>query len=157
MHQKIIIREYTQKDQKELLHLLQLNTPAFFAKTEETDFIHYLKYEREDYFVLELDGVIIGCGGINFTENQTTGKISWDILHPEYQGKGFGKMLLEYRIQRLLNTSEINQILVRTSQLVYPFYEKSGFQLLEIVKDYWAQGYDLYLMKYPVKRNKEKS
>jgi N-acetylglutamate synthase-like GNAT family acetyltransferase len=157
MPPKIIIREYAQKDQNELFHLLQLNTPAYFAKAEEADFIHYLEHELEDYFVMELDGTIIGCGGINYSDDKASGKISWDILHPEYQGKGFGKMLLEYRIQRLLNTSGISQITVRTSQLVYPFYEKSGFRLLEIVKDYWAEGYDLYLMEYPVKRSTEKS
>jgi len=157
MHQNTIIRKYAQKDQKELLQILRLNTPAFFAEAEEADFVHYLKYELEDYFVLELDGIIIGCGGINFSDDKTTGRIIWDMLHPEYQGKGFGKMLLEYRIAQLLNTPEIGQILVRTSQLVYTFYEKSGFHLLEIVKDYWAEGYDLYLMEYPVKRSTEKS
>lgn len=157
MYQNNIIREYAQKDQKEVLQILRLNTPAFFAEAEETDFVHYLQHEREDYFVLELNGIIIGCGGINYSDNKTSGKISWDMLHPEYQGKGFGKMLLKYRIEQLLNTPEIRQILVRTSQLVYTFYEKSGFHLLEIVKDYWAEGYDLYLMEYPVKRSTEKS
>jgi len=33
--------------------------------------------ERELYFVLLLNKEIVGCGGINFTDDKTTGKISW--------------------------------------------------------------------------------
>jgi ribosomal protein S18 acetylase RimI-like enzyme len=31
--------------------------------------------------------------------------------------------------------------------LVYPFYEKHGFELIEIVQDYWSRGFDLYRME----------
>jgi ribosomal protein S18 acetylase RimI-like enzyme len=42
----------------------------------------------------------------------------------------------------------ITTIMVRTSQLAYKFYEKNGFILKEIEKDYWAKGFDLYSMTY---------
>ena len=44
--------------------------------------------------------------------------------------------------------SSVQTLIVRTSQLVYRFYEKQGFELEKVVKDYWAEGYDLYLMRY---------
>lgn len=91
---------------------------------------------------------IAGCGGINFSENGSTGKISWDILYPQYQGKGLGTTLLHYRINKLKEMEHIKAITVRTSQLVYRFYEKNGFVLQEVVKDYWAKGFDLYQMNY---------
>ncbi|WP_242693310.1 GNAT family N-acetyltransferase [Sabulibacter ruber] len=148
MNPQILIREYQKEDQPVILELLRLNTPAYFSPEEEQDLIHYLNNEIERYFVLEYDGNVVGSGGINFSEDQATGKISWDILHPTYQGKGLGSLLLNHRIDTLKNLPQIRTISVRTSQLVYRFYEKQGFQLLEVVKDYWAPGYDMYRMEY---------
>ncbi|EMR01507.1 hypothetical protein ADICEAN_03364 [Cesiribacter andamanensis AMV16] len=42
---------------------------------------------------------------------------------------------------------EVATIVVRTSQLVYRFYEKGGFTLKEVVQEYWAPGFDLYYME----------
>ena len=50
-------------------------------------------------------GHVVGCGGINFAENKTIGKISWDIIHPDFQGKSLGTKLLKYRIEVLENYS----------------------------------------------------
>jgi hypothetical protein len=36
--------------------------------------------------------------------------------------------------------------MVRTTQLVYPFYQKAGFTLDKVEQDYWANGFDLYQM-----------
>ena len=52
-------------------------------------------------------------------------------------------MLLEHRITILKDINSIEKIIVRTSQLTYTFYEKSGFEIIKIVKDYWAKGFDL--------------
>lgn len=147
----IAIREYRTTDKESLLELIRLNTPRYFAAEEELSFGKYLDEEVELYYVLLVDGKIAGCGGINFADGKTTGKISWDIIHPDYQGKSLGKRLLRFRIDKLGSISGIRKITVRTSQLVYKFYEKQGFVLLETQKDYWAQGLDLYKMEYGAK------
>ena len=130
------------------MNLIRLNTPEYFAPEEEDDFSNYLDNERELYNVLLFNEKIVGCGGINFAENKTIGKISWDILHPEYQGKSLGTRLLEYRIEKLESIKSVQKITVRTSQVAYQFYEKQGFELKEIKKDYWAKGFDMYKMEY---------
>jgi ribosomal protein S18 acetylase RimI-like enzyme len=90
----------------------------------------------------------VGGGGFNFSGDETTGKISWDLVHPDFQARSLGSMLLKYRIEKLKAFATVQQITVRTSQLVYQFYEKSGFELIEIVENYWAKGYHLYKMRY---------
>ena len=140
------IRPYKPQDKTAVLDLLRSNTPEFFAPAEEQEFIHYLDNEVEDYFVVEQENKTIGAGGINYFENERTARISWDIIDPNMQGKGVGKQLTQHRINYIKNKN-IDIIVVRTSQMTYEFYEKMGFKLSEVAKDYWAEGFDLYLMK----------
>ena len=69
-------------------------------------------------------GHVVGCGRINFAENKTIWKISWDIIHPDFQGKSLGTKLLKYRIEVLKTIPGIQKITVRTLQVAYKFYEK---------------------------------
>ena len=141
-----MIRSYSSSDKPALLNLIRLNTPAYFAPEEATDFDTYLDNEIEDYFVVVQEGTIIGCGGINYEPNVNAAVISWDIIHPDYQGKGIGKELLHFRINKIKEKNEYAQIIVRTAQFTFDFYKKAGFQLTETKKDYWAKGIDLYFM-----------
>jgi len=144
----IIIREYQQADKNAVMDLIRQNTPEYFAPEEEADLSSYLDSERELYYVLLFKNELVGCGGINFAGNKTIGKISWDIVHPKYQGKSLGAQLLKHRIEILKSIDSIQKITVRTSQLAYKFYEKQGFTLKDIKKDYWAKGFDMYSMEY---------
>lgn len=143
----IHIREYNQSDAGSILALFRLNTPKFFSQSEEQDLIEYLGYHIDHYYVVEDKQRIIGCGGINFSEDMTSVRISWDIIHPDYQGKGVGSLLVRHRLEKIKEYPRIKTIIVRTSQVAYRFYEKQGFILKEVVKDYWAKGFDLYYME----------
>lgn len=144
----VSIREYKESDKTALIALLRLNTPQYFSHEEEADFLSYLKSEIELYFVVEDEHSIVGCGGINFLANNTVGVLSWDILHPDHQRKGIGTLLAEHRIELLNSQKKVTTIRVRTSQMACEFYRKIGFDLLEVKKDYWSKGYDLYDMNY---------
>lgn len=140
----MIIRKHTDSDRKRIMELLKLNIPEYFSPEEEEDLIDYLDNHADNYYVIEDDNVIVGCGGFNLSEDGETGKISWDIFDPQSQGKGYGSVLTKFRIQRIKEIEGVKIVSVRTSQLVYPFYEKFGLELREVVKDYWAKGFDLY-------------
>lgn len=141
------IREFIISDESAVIDLLRLNTPKYFAPAEELDFLKYLENEIEFYYVLIFDNKIVGCGGINFDDIQT-GVISWDIIHPEYQGQSLGTQLLKYRIDKLKSIPIVQNIIVRTSQLTYKFYEKQNFKVIEIFKNYWSEDFDMYYMRY---------
>lgn len=124
------IRPYTKNDKTAVLELLRLNTPDFFDPAEEEDLIEYLDKEIEKYFVVATaNGEIIGAGGINYFPEEKRARISWDIIRPDSQGKGIGKKLTGYRIDRLNRRRGIDHIIVRTSQIAYKFYEKMGFKV----------------------------
>ncbi|WP_300567741.1 GNAT family N-acetyltransferase [Flavobacterium sp.] len=142
------IRDYHPNDKTKVVAILKLNVPQYFAENEIADLEHYLDHEIEKYYVVELDNQIIGAGGINFEKNHTIGKISWDFLHPEFQGMGVGGALLQHRLTILKSMPEVATIMVRTSQLAHQFYEKNGFALEEIHKDFWAEGFDMHKMIY---------
>lgn len=142
------IRKYTKADKSALLNIISLNVPEYFAESEIEDYNLYLEDEVEDYFVVIESGVIVGAGGINYKLNEATAYISWDVIHPDYQNKGIGKTLLNYRINLISGNANIHKTVVRTSQLVYRFYEKNGFGLKEVHHDYWAKGFDMYYMIY---------
>ncbi len=136
-----MIRQYSPNDKSKTIELLRRNTPEYFAVSEEVAFENYLTTEVEDYFVYEDHSEIIGAGGINYFPQKKLARISWDIIAPEHQGKGIGKKLLQHRIKHLNQNPNIEQIVVRTSQLVSHFYKKAGFELDRIEKDFWAKGY----------------
>ena len=140
----MIIRKHKESDRTKIIELLRLNTPEYFSPDEECDLIYYLDNYADNYYVVEVDNVIVGCGGFNLSDDGETGKISWDIFDTQKQGKGYGSALTRFRIKKMKEIDSIKIISVRTSQLVYPFYEKFGLKIREIVKDYWAEGFDLY-------------
>jgi ribosomal protein S18 acetylase RimI-like enzyme len=143
----MIIRLYTPTDDENIISLLRLNTPKYFAPEEEQDLRDYFANDIDNYYVVDDNGTIVGSGGFNLTNEGKNAAISWDIIHPDYQGKGVGKLLTQYRIDRIKEIDTVENISVRTSQLVFKFYEKFGFVLKEITKDYWAEGLDMYRME----------
>lgn len=146
-----MISVYQHINQKAIIELLRYNTPQYFSPKEEKDLVYYLNYHSNHYYIIEIDQLIVGAGGFNLTEDQETAKISWDMIHPQYQGKGFGTELTKFRIQKIKKIKSVKTISVRTSQLAYRFYEKFGLETKKIVEDFWDDGFDLYQMDNDIK------
>lgn len=145
------IRIYNPHDKEKIIQLIQLNTPQYFAIEEEKELIFYLDNFSQQFYLIEKNNEILACGGINeVSENPNKMRLSWDIVHPLAQGNGFGTELTKFRIDQIKQMPYINTIEVRTSQLVEFYYQKFGFKTVEIIKDYWAKGFDLYRMEMPI-------
>ncbi len=149
----MIIRTYRDSDKTSVLNLFRENTPLYFALSEEIDFEHYLEKEIEDYFVVSQNSEIVGCGGINYFNEQRTARLSWDIVKPSSHGKGYGRELTLHRLELLKKNQNVDVIVVRTSQHTYKFYEKMGFAVSKIRENFWAIGFDLYEMTLTSKSN----
>ena len=142
----MLVRKYNDSDRTKVLELFKKNTPEYFTPTEEKDLIYYLDNHAENFYVLKVDNKIVCCGGYNISEDPEVVRISWDIVDPQHQGKGFGGELTLFRIEKMSEIPGVKTLSVRTSQLAYKFYERFGFVLKEKVKDFWAPGFDMYRM-----------
>lgn len=142
------IRPYTPADKPALLNLFRLNTPRYFHESEVPLLANYLEEQVEDFFVVEGNGIILGSGGVNYEGEQ--GCLSWCIIHPEFHGKGIGRLLTEHRLKLLKSRPEIKRIIVRTSQHTYGFHLKMGFKIDYTKENFFGNGFDLYFMKIEV-------
>lgn len=143
-----MIRAFQHIDEKSLIEIMKLLTPDFFAPGELADFENYLKHEIQHYFVFLIQDAVVAGAGINYFNSKKEVRISWDLVHPNYIGKGIGSKLLKHRLNFIKNHFPDYTIIVRTSQMSFGFYESHQFVLQEIKKDFWAPGFDLYQMTY---------
>lgn len=61
---------------------------------------------------------------------------------PEYQGKGYGKALIEYVMQKYKGQYSILQVGTGDSPLTIPFYEKCGFVRSHRIENFFIEHYD---------------
>ena len=86
------IREFQKQDKEQVLSLFRLNTPESFHPFEEKDLQEYLESVAKHHFVAEDSKCILAAGGFNFGfDSGKTARISWDMVHPEFQGQGIEK------------------------------------------------------------------
>jgi N-acetylglutamate synthase-like GNAT family acetyltransferase len=139
-------------DRAELVKIFNLNAPQYFDKKELKDFEEFIDQYSETFFVVETDEKIIGCGGYFYNDDKTVGRISWNLFHPAYIRKGYGKRLVGHCVQLLKEEPNVKTLTVWTSQFANKFYEKFGFIVKNFHKDFWGPGLDLYRMEIDLKR-----
>jgi len=128
--------------------------PDFFDPSELPQFETWLDEEIKDehaqnlafYYVLEISGKIMACGGFYLNPEKKQAGMAWGMVSKTYHKNGFGKQLLEFRKKKIWSLSPQAQIMLDTSQYSYPFFEKMGFKLTAITKDFYGEGLDRYDM-----------
>lgn len=138
------IEPYTDKYRQELIAVFRMHVPHYFAVHEEQELIRYLDNYAQDFYICKNGEQLIGCGGHNIEKG--IGKLSWYFVHPDFQQSGVGRLMAAYNIDALKKKG-YSKISVRTSQYADKFYEKLGFRLIRVEKDFWAEGLDLYEME----------
>lgn len=143
----MIFYPYQPSNKESLIHIFRLNVPNYFDASEEKEFSNYLQLKPDTYFCIFNNGTMVGGVGYDFKVEDQSGRINWIFLHPNYKGNGLGKKAVEHCLGILKADTRVKTLIVRTSQLIYPFFEKCGYTLLRTEKDYWAKGFDLYQME----------
>ena len=104
-------------------------TPQFIEETIQRLLPEILieRGKTSHFYVLCEDDKIIGCGAIaGFWGSETESILLTIFLHPDYQGKGYGRQLIE--------TLEADEYFLRAERVEIPasitavgFYQKMGY------------------------------
>lgn len=63
-------------------------------------------------------------------------------IMPEYQHRGYGRMMIDFVESRFRFTHFVLQVGTGDSPLTIPFYEKCGFIRTHIIKNFFTDNYD---------------
>ena len=146
----IRIEPYEPKYFENCIEIIESNTPKYIFPDEHLDYKNYLSRKDKTYFVLFNDFTLVACGGYGLNKSQTKASLSWGLVHRLHHNKGYGRFLLDYRLNEIRNKYEDTEVHLDTSQHTYRFFEKVGFIILQISKNGYGEGldrYDMILMK----------
>lgn len=119
-------------DKKQYLDLLLL------ADEQEDMIDRYL--ERGTMYVLEEDGVKAEC--VVTDEGRGVLELKNIAVEPAFQGKGYGKALLDFLAQTYAGRYAILQVGTGDSPSTIQFYEACGFCRHHRVKNFFTDYYD---------------
>ena len=106
---------------------------------EQEDMIdRYL--ERGTMYVLEDGGVKAEC--VVTDEGEGILEIKNLATEPDYQGKGYGRALIEFLAEKYTGKYSVLQVGTGESPLTVPFYEKCGFAYHHRIKNFFTDHYD---------------
>ena len=116
----------------------QYLTLLLLADEQEDMIDRYL--ERGTMYVLEDDGVKAEC--IVTDEGEGILEIKNLATEPDYQGRGYGRALIEFLAETYTGKYSVLQVGTGESPLTIPFYEKCGFAYHHRIKNFFTDHYD---------------
>ena len=119
-------------NKKQFISLLLL------ADEQENMVERYL--ENGTMYVLEDNDVRAEC--VVTDEGNGILEIKNIAVVPEYQGKGYGKILLDFLVRKYTGLYSVLQVGTGDSPLTIPFSEKCGFVRSHIVPRFFTDNYD---------------
>ena len=120
------------ENKKQVLSLLLL------ADEQENMIDRYLN--RGTMYVLDDDGIKCEC--VVTDEGEGVLEIKNIAVEPEYQGKGYGKAMIDFVAATYKGKYSILQVGTGDSMLTIPFYEKCGFIRSHSIKNFFTDHYD---------------
>src|SRR5688572_32537326 len=145
------LRPYTTADLDNVVAIFRSNIPKYFGPEEEHGLRNFLTSDRVrgDYFVAEIDGEIVGAGGIALNDDNTV-SLCWGMLRSDQIGKGLGRRLTEFRIVKSRKKFGSLPLVISTSQHTRGFYEKFGFHLTSHEPNGFGPGIDICKMRLEI-------
>ncbi len=127
----------------EYLHVYAIQqTGAYLGRGPWDDDVYTIEEaylnNRGEFLVGEWDGKFVAMGGLHRTTSERA-EIKRMRVHPDYQGRGFGQMILD-ELETRARALSYKTLHLDTSILQVPaqkLYEKNGFR--EVGRDFYNQ------------------
>lgn len=142
------IRPFTNDDLESVVAVFRSNIPKYFGPEEECGLREFLgsSDRLDDYFICELDGDVVGSGGIALNEDGTV-SLCWGMIRRDHLGTGLGKRLTIFRLKVGDERFPGKAFVLDTSQHTRGFYERHGFELTELTPNGYGPGLDICKMR----------
>lgn len=135
------VRDYAVTDKADCLTLFDSNVPRYFDVSERVMFEDFLDNPDGAYFVIKREHQVCGCGGYA-REDRGQARYTWGMVDNRLHGQGLGRLLAEYRLDRIIASGEFREVELFTTPAVAPFFKKFGFEAENIEKGGFAPGMD---------------
>ncbi len=134
------IRPFAPTDRDACLAVFRSNLPHHFAPSELPEFEAFLADREGDYWVVELAGALVACGGCHAEGG--LGRLTWGMVHEDCHRASIGSALLGRRVEHLFRQPEVVSIAIETSQKAEGFFARHGFVVTHRVADGFGEGLD---------------
>jgi len=152
------LRPYSPTDAVKCREIFISNVPNYFAEEEiekldnwlnalDNGTVPYSSAEAIYFYVLEVKNEIIGAGGFYLVKGENSAQLNWGMVHADHHKKGFGKLLYDYRINKIKEIAPNRQTTTWTSQHTFRFYEKLGMKVKAVTPNGFGYGFDKYEME----------
>lgn len=123
------IREYQPDDLEACVEIYRSNEPDYLNPAGLGSFIEFLNVGTSYYLVIEYDGDIVACGGLELIGDSDTATLVYGMVLREYHRRGFGTTLLAARMALLETEDRPVELWLQTTRASVPFYGRFGFSL----------------------------
>lgn len=98
-------------------------------------YLEEITNKNTHFWILELEGLIVAFLAIKVIADE--GEILQFAVDPDYQGQGFGSLLMDYALENL-NIMDLFLEVSDSNEIARKFYKKYDFQLMRIRKNYYG-------------------
>ena len=137
---KLQVTDYQKKYFRDCVKIFDKNTPRYFLPEEREPFLDYLKVTTW-YFVVQMEGVTVGCFGVEFFEEKKHARLHWIMVDPDVQGQGIGSSIMN-EIFTSMRRKGYRVLEIDTSQDGIRFFSRYEIEILEEIKNGWGEGMD---------------
>ena len=123
------IREFQPEDLEACVEIYRSNEPDYLDPEGLKSFVEFLAIGTSYFLVIEYDGELVACGGLELIGDSDTAQLVYGLVHGDHHRRGFGTTLLAARISLLEPEDRPLEVWLQATRTSVPFFGHFGFEL----------------------------